>query len=401
MKYLNPSTYSGGAQQIIVPDQPPAPEVEEAPFDNGQYTRVNGEWVPIAASQPTFSVDGVGDPPSGFTIYGTEFLDWIDPLPKGIVAKALRDVDSSNTTTTEQPYLQLDADLKAGRSYKLTLNIGIYNDTAAGRDIARVRCTTDGTAPGITSPELRGVRANHPIANITMPVVITKLIEPTVDTDYRFLATFRGELGTVHVSASPDAPSEMWIEDLGLQKEDTGIDRAGTVTLPPPVSPPPTLKTYTKTYTSTTAKCYMGSGAADSSQGAEDMKQGYSSYDGDSESLWIFPPFTGAIGAASISKVRLYLYANHWTNYSGGTALIKRHNYSSAPASSPSQVSVTSSADWPRPGGRWVTLPSSVYAGIIGNTIKGFGVGPAGSTSGLYYGRFNKAGAKVEITYKR
>ena len=110
--------------------------------------------------------------------------------------------------------------------------------------------------------------------------------------------------------------------------------------------------------------------------------------------------------------MRLYLYANHWYYSSGGTALIKVHGYSSpGPASNPSMVTLVSSASWPKPGGRWVTLPNNtftlntvsatLYAHIIAGRLLGFGVGPSGGTNLLYYGRFNKSGAKVEITYKR
>jgi len=46
--YLNPSTRNGGAQQIVVPDRPQVVEVDEAPFDDTPYVRMNGEWVPLS-----------------------------------------------------------------------------------------------------------------------------------------------------------------------------------------------------------------------------------------------------------------------------------------------------------------------------------------------------------------
>lgn len=45
--YLNPSTRNGGTKRIVVPDRVAAIEVEEAPFDDTQYVRVNGEWVAV------------------------------------------------------------------------------------------------------------------------------------------------------------------------------------------------------------------------------------------------------------------------------------------------------------------------------------------------------------------
>jgi hypothetical protein len=57
---------------------------------------------------------------------------------------------------------------------------------------------------------------------------------------------------------------------------------------------------------------------------------------------------------------------------------------------------------WPKPGGLWVTLPSSLYAGFKSGTYRGFGFGPSGGTNLLYYGRFNGGtGAKIRVTYTK
>lgn len=50
--YINPSTRNGGVEQIVVPERTPAVEVEEAPFDDVQYVRMNGQWVPITFPEP-------------------------------------------------------------------------------------------------------------------------------------------------------------------------------------------------------------------------------------------------------------------------------------------------------------------------------------------------------------
>ena len=47
--YLNPSTRSGGVEQIVVPERQTVVPVDDAPFDDEQYVRVNGEWVPYQA----------------------------------------------------------------------------------------------------------------------------------------------------------------------------------------------------------------------------------------------------------------------------------------------------------------------------------------------------------------
>lgn len=67
--YLNPSTRSGGVQQIVVPERATAVPVDDAPFDDEQYVRINGEWVPYdappiipdtLAPKPPTALDGSG-----------------------------------------------------------------------------------------------------------------------------------------------------------------------------------------------------------------------------------------------------------------------------------------------------------------------------------------------------
>jgi hypothetical protein len=45
--YVNPSTRIGGVEQIIVASRQTVVRVDDAPFDDIQYVRVNGEWVPV------------------------------------------------------------------------------------------------------------------------------------------------------------------------------------------------------------------------------------------------------------------------------------------------------------------------------------------------------------------
>lgn len=68
--YLNPSTRSGGVEQIVVPERQVAVPVDDAPFDDEQYVRVNGEWVPYNA--PPIIPDTLAPkPPTGLGATGT------------------------------------------------------------------------------------------------------------------------------------------------------------------------------------------------------------------------------------------------------------------------------------------------------------------------------------------
>lgn len=68
--YLNPSTRSGGIEQIVVPERQSAVPVDDAPFDDEQYVRVNGEWVP-AVAPPIIPDTLAPKPPSGLAAAGT------------------------------------------------------------------------------------------------------------------------------------------------------------------------------------------------------------------------------------------------------------------------------------------------------------------------------------------
>ena len=101
---------------------------------------------------------------------------------------------------------------------------------------------------------------------------------------------------------------------------------------------------------------------------------------------------TAALTGATITEIAVYLYANHWYNNSGGEAIIGVHGQSSRPATF-SYSGSTSSPSWPKPGGRWVVLPSAWWAAFATGSNKGVTVGGGlVSTSHLYYGKFDGVG---------
>lgn len=68
--YLNPSTRNGGTEQIVVADQPTAVEVEEAPYDDTEYVRINGEWQQV--TEAGMVPDTLApSPPTGLSTTGT------------------------------------------------------------------------------------------------------------------------------------------------------------------------------------------------------------------------------------------------------------------------------------------------------------------------------------------
>jgi len=64
---------------------------------------------------------------------------------------------------------------------------------------------------------------------------------------------------------------------------------------------------------------------------------------------------------------------DHWYYNSGGTARITLHGQSGLPATFPTTYGspAVSSSGWPKPGDRWVTIPTSYYGGFVNGTYKG------------------------------
>jgi hypothetical protein len=164
------------------------------------------------------------------------------------------------------------------------------------------------------------------------------------------------------------------------------------------------LKTATKTVVCSWSKTYQGSGAA---RTVAEVYQGYySSTNGNQRGLIGFPAL-GLPAGTTVTKVEVYLYAAHWGDSGGGTAVLGWHGYSSAPASyttggNPNQTRL----DWgAKTGGKWVTMASGCHAGFANGTNRGIIVGPGVSTSTLaYYGYFNGYGQanapQLRVTYQ-
>jgi hypothetical protein len=347
-------------------------------------------------------------------------LSVIEQLPWGLVQWGGKYSNSGATnTTTGIGIMEIAVQILRGRMYKLCTSPLRVRSSVAG-DAVEVRVHVEyGTylnedsfpaQPQVTSTQLCRV----PISTIDNvqgeAITLNKLVQwgfadgDTITHAYnaRLLLTVARVAGTgnVFVNGSSDDPIEFWLEDIGPARNSGGSDNDGGGGV---IYQPAPKKTYVKTFRSTSAATYKGSGAKRTD--TTDVVQGYDSYNGNGKGLWIFPTMTGYIGgSAVINKIEIYAYANHWYYNSGGTARIYAHNYSGAPGSSPSMSYVTQSTGWPKPGGRWVTLPNvgGLYNSFHDGTLKGFGMGPGPSTSKTYYGRFNGGtAALIRVTYTK
>lgn len=113
--------------------------------------------------------------------------------------------------------------------------------------------------------------------------------------------------------------------------------------------------------------------------------------------LWFFslPSLTGK----TITKMRMYVHRkNAGGNAAPVTMYFKPHTYTSKPSGAPSYQSPQTTASFKLNEGKWITIPSSFYAGFVSGSYKGIGI-YINSTSQNYYAKFD-ATTKLEITYK-
>jgi hypothetical protein len=364
-----------------------------------------------ASTGPTFDADG--NFLTGVQIYGQEFQRIIDALPRGIVASSFTANFQVSTITTAFGLGEVSYDQVPGRNYRFTVNHANLTPTVASdRFVYTYRYTTDGTAPTITSPVFDRQIVSFNSTNPMTPPPFVSMRTFSGGTGFiRILVCIERLSGTGSVQVSTNAPSvgfkayHLMVEDVGQDVSDTFLNNQGNGQIGGgAVQPPPTAakKTYVKTYTSNGSGSYRSTGVKRTDNGGK-IYQGRSSagsINGIQEGVWVFPDMTGDLSGATISKVEVYLYANFWYYNSGGTASISTHGHTTVPASNPAQTYRVASANWPKPGGRWVTIPNpsnTVYPAFQSGSIRGIGVYTT-STSLTLYGSFNST-AQIRVTY--
>lgn len=109
------------------------------------------------------------------------------------------------------------------------------------------------------------------------------------------------------------------------------------------------------------------------------------------------------LSGATVDKVELYLYAEHWHSSSGGRANIATHGYSTTQATFGNSAHVGEAA-FARGQGRWLGLPTSGWAT---GSRRGVSLAPPSwSSSSIYYGYFSGLGSgtrrpRLRITYTK
>lgn len=347
---------------------------------------------------------------------------WLDRLGAGIVARQTFSVETSYRPAGEEwGYAAVSATMRAGRLYRVGAYVRASCDIVSGVTQCRLRV---GPNADLTATE-EALTDLTPVTSTTHRAAsyMWGLVGYSSDTSVDALVTYRGIGG----ARSRMSAAEIFIEDVGPQGTYGGgsyraIAPGGTTDPAPPPPPPSTVREYTSVWRATNSGTYTQGG---SRRTVSDLVVGYigasSSY-GHQQSLILFGPSSAMSGETSLSmnaaltgamvtKVEIWLYADHWYNSVGGVARLGKWSSSDSVPTMPNtlnaspSLSAPSSGTWRRDQGRWVTIPNW----WISDGTRGITLGGGSSRASAYYGRFAGVTStrpqaywpRIRVTYTR
>lgn len=303
-----------------------------------------------------------------------------------LIAAAQRTTNSKNNAVAGGafiPYLRLEVKLKPYRMYKIwTSAIRVNVDANTGATVAlgyQNNIIADIANVAIFTQANTEAQANGGARSVVLQELFA--FPGTADATISFLLMFGVQegAGQAAVIAAAQQPVRLVVEDRGP----TQASVTNGVWLDSATAPPVAKNTYVKAYGAYDSMNYQGSNA----QYAFDtgrMYQGLSPAGyGNLKSLALFPDMTADLSGATINYIRVYFNFQHWYNNAGGTARIGVHGQTGIPITFGSNGVVATSGGWPKPGARWVDLPSSVFANFKSGAYRGVTL-EGDSTYGTY-----------------
>jgi hypothetical protein len=317
--------------------------------------------------------------------------------PRGIQAygKLPSSGSSSATTNTELGFMELGFTAEPGRTYAIHMEpMEVLNTVDTGGGKIRVRQTTDGTAPTISSSLLQDFTIGSEADaswNWSMGGVFLYTGVPlggTADT-VRLLFSYSSGTGSAvsqGTTISRNQNQYFWVEDIGPTVPETGDESSGGGTSTGGTAPPSGGTTTKQNYVwESTANWVRTWNQPGSVIYDDEMHQGYAdSFNGIRRSSAGWTSFPNLVGA-TVTSVEIYLESYYWWNMAGGVARMGYHGATSEPASFPGITGDFDTTFTSRSQGKWIT--TSWHSLIIPGTWKGISL-YANTTSNSYYGKF-------------
>lgn len=308
---------------------------------------------------------------NGFTYKGDELSDILGAYGRGVIAFGQYNAGLADPTTTgELAFLQLNADLVAGRQYTIhTTLMQVTNSTNAG-----IVLRSSGTAdPTLSSPIVR--YATNSAADRF--VSISEILYPGETGFHKFLLsviTFTGNVTLLKGDAA-SAELSMWITDGGVAVTNTGISN-------PLAAPPDTVVFNSFEVNAFSSTSFYGDGEQRNSN-AEMYQGSADNITTNQRSFVDFPQATidAMNGASTVDYFDCWLWFDHWYFGSGGDAHIGYFNKTGG------QFPNLIHRHFGRGDGQWISLKGTAAETAIRNgTFKGIMLGPADPDDNNHYG---------------
>lgn len=349
-------------------------------------TKSDGTLATTISQDGVISVDKVY---ANSEIYykGYELQNQLDMSTRGLKAYGLINQDIS-FATTEYGMFDVSFEADATRAYRVSVKAMATTSDATGiKWRVRSAVTTRPTITSYLQRDHEGIgSASQWLAN-DFSFVTYPSYQSTGTWMERFLLTGQ-KMGS---GTAVFKNGEVTIEDIGPRIwAAAGINNGGG-------SPAAAAQQYTKQYQSNNSRSYTGSNA-DYPFNTDKMFQGLSpSGYGNLKSLALFPDMTADLSGATISSMKVLFYFDHWYNNSGGTAYVGVHGFTSIPGTFSDGGNIITSTGWPKPGGRWLDIPSNWWSAFASGSARGVSlVGDSTYNSYGYAGR-----PIIEITYSK
>jgi hypothetical protein len=350
----------------------------------------NGESLGSITSDGSLKMDS-GNFANGLEYKGTELQTWLDNQARGEVARFDLGVAASPHTSTEVEWIEIGFTALSGRTYKLRSS-GLIARNEAGNAAYHAgiigRWTLNGTRPLKTSTQFFFTDASW---NNTLYVASDIGWSDGVDREVRILLTVRaweasGAQGVYFDTADVGTGFSVWVEDVGPRKASTG----GVVTGSQPVK-----RQYVENLNCTWSHSWQKANTLRTGRWATQgpppspMWQGfYDDIQGEQVGIFSFDlrGLRQRLQGATIEKVEIYLYAEHWYFNNGGNVWLGTSTAIDPPNNFPDTW--TRRAMWalPKPGGRWVDLD------VAGRAITATGLPLISNQTGIDIGNEIKAG---------
>lgn len=340
-----------------------------------------------------------------------ELSSWLDAFPRGLIAHGREDNQAGweiRSGGGEMALLEVQADLKASRMYKITLSpLMVQNDSGGWIDVT-VRYDWKGNRPHFGSRRMRKFSSTSFKERGVEQFGGSWMYSPGADEDTRFLLTVASNK-RVKIHEVGDGISEMFIEDVGPFVDNVGVRRTDNNSVvaekptppPPPPPPPPQKKNYTKKYWANGGRTFYTRGGW-RNQNRDKCYQGSMPGMGGTQSIATFPPMTGDLSGATITAMTAYVYMEHFYYGSGGQVKLIGHNrLSSDITKMPDGWKLLKTSNRiGRNSGVQIPIPREYWNDFKTGRLKGIGLGDNSPSRSEYgYGPWKRMW--IEVKYRK